>query len=135
MARRTLSDRAVAALKITGKTYTVSDPQTPGLCVRVRNRTKHWQVVARTPDGKQVWRSLGDAIEMPIEEARARARGLVTEIKTGRKPAVLKAPENLGEIAEEFYRREIVKKGRRSAAEVRRTRDNHSLPAWADRQL
>ena len=132
MARRTLSDRAVAALKFSSKGSTVSDPQTPGLCVRVRNKTKHWQVVARTPEGKQVWRSIGDAAVMPIEEARAAARDVVAEIKTGVRPAKIAAPETFAEISAEYLKRDVMKRGLITLGEIQRSLQNHLLPALGD---
>ena len=72
MARRDLTDKAVAALR-TGKTSTVSDPRTKGLCVRIRGNSKTWQVVCRDPGGKIIWRSIGDTNLISIAEARAEA--------------------------------------------------------------
>jgi integrase len=121
----------VAAMKV-GKPKTVFDPETRGLCVRVRNSSKHWQVVAKTPEGKQVWRSIGDATEMPIEKARELAKDVVAEITTGVRPAKIDAPETFAEISDEYLKRDAMKRGLISIDEIRRSLKNHLLPALGE---
>ena len=65
-----------------------------------------------------------------IEEAREKARDVVTEIKTGvRQPGA--APESVRRDRAEYLRRDVMKGGLISVAEVHRSLDNHILPAWA----
>jgi integrase len=82
-----------------------------------------------------VWRSIGDANVMPIAEARELARDVVKEIKTGIKPQSPKVPQTVADVCEVYYQREVLKKGLRSAAEIRRTLDNHILPTLGDRMF
>ena len=62
MARKTLTDRTVAALKPKAKAYTVPDPGCVGHYVRVLpSGNKSFTVVTRDPSGKQKWVTLGSA--------------------------------------------------------------------------
>ena len=76
MARKSLTDKGIAALKPRAARYAFPDPQLASHYVRVTpSGAKSYACVARNPDGKQVWTTVGDCGVMPIEEARARARG------------------------------------------------------------
>ena len=88
MARKTLTDRTVAALKPKAKAYTVPDPGCVGHYVRVLpSGNKSFTVVTRDPSGKQKWVTLGNATHLDIEDARKRAREIITAIKEGRDTA------------------------------------------------
>lgn len=89
MARRTLTDRGVTALKPRAAMYTHPDPQLPGHYIRVMpSGTKSYVVAARDPRGKQVWSTIGNAALIDIDEARSKARSVVSAIKAGEDRAV-----------------------------------------------
>jgi hypothetical protein len=70
------SERVVATSKADpARRQLISDPDTRGLYLRIMTSGhKSYTIVARGPDGKQVWASLGDCADHTLEEARARAR-------------------------------------------------------------
>ena len=62
MARKTLTNKTVSALKPKAKAYTVPDPGCVGLYVRVLpTGNKSFTAVTRDPSGKQKWVSVGNA--------------------------------------------------------------------------
>ncbi|MGC2341088.1 MAG: Arm DNA-binding domain-containing protein, partial [Methyloceanibacter sp.] len=74
MARRTLTDKSIAALKVTKRTN-IADPKLAGHYVRVTpNGAKTFAVVARDPRGKQVWHTIGSAELHKLDDAREFAR-------------------------------------------------------------
>jgi len=75
MARRTLTDIGVAALKPRTTRYNLADPQLPGHYVRVHpKRGKSFAVVTRNPAGKQTWHTIGATTLHKIDDARELAR-------------------------------------------------------------
>jgi Arm DNA-binding domain len=75
MARKTLTDKSVAALKPRDKLYAHPDPQLPGHYIRVSpTGSKTFVAVTRDPNRKQVWTTIGKARLIGIDEARAKAR-------------------------------------------------------------
>src|SRR6476619_4631066 len=103
MARKTLTDRGVAALKPRSKLYAHPDPQLPGHYVRVTPAgSKSFVTVARDPRGKQVWITLGSAAHIGIVEARERAREAVLRIKAGEDRA---GPQSFQSVTEEWLKR------------------------------
>src|SRR6476619_1455948 len=84
MARKTLTDRGVAALKPRSKLYAHPDPQLPGHYIRVTPAgSKSFVAVARDPRAKQVWTTIGSAAHISIAEARERARDAISRTKAG----------------------------------------------------
>ena len=82
--RKTLTDAAIAKLEPKAKTYTVPDPELPGLYVRVwPSGVKSFAAVARAPHGKQVWHSIGASPVVTIAQARTEARKAITAIRAG----------------------------------------------------
>ncbi len=127
MARKTLTNKTVAALKPKAKAYTVPDPGCIGHYVRVLpSGHKSFTAVARDPAGKQKWVSLGTHLD--IEDARQRARKEITAIKDGRGAAdVFEA------IADEWFKRHVEKLISRKAIRGYFTR--YFLPAWSGRDF
>ena len=77
MARRTLTDLGVAALKPKAARYNFADPQLPGHYIRVTpSGGKSHAVVARDPNGKQIWHTIKRHLHT-IGEARELARGAI----------------------------------------------------------
>jgi hypothetical protein len=70
MARKTLTDVGVAALKPGSKFYAHPDPQCPGHYVRVSpTGNKSFVAVARTPAGKQKWVTIGNVAHIDVDHA------------------------------------------------------------------
>jgi hypothetical protein len=89
--RKTLSDKGVAALKPRAQRYAFPDPELRGHFVRVQpSGSRTFVTVARDPNGKQVWTTIGAADVLKIEEAREQARNAIRRVKAGQ-PA-LEAP-------------------------------------------
>ena len=71
------TEAAPASLRLSG-------PELTGHYVRITpSGGKTFSVVARAPNGKQVWAAIGAADAMPIEEARKRARAAIGRIRDG----------------------------------------------------
>jgi integrase len=137
MARKTLTDKGVAALKPRAQRYAVPDPELRGNYVRVQpSGAKSFVAVAVDPTTRrQVWATIGDFDVLDIEEAREKARSAIKRIKEG-KPAfesVRVAPANFVKIAEDWLKRYVRAKGLRSEGEVTRLLRAHVYPAWQDR--
>ena len=133
MARRSLTDKGILALKPRAKLYSFADPQLPGHYVRVMaSGSKSFAVVARDPSGKQIWATIGSSSLLGIDEAREKARTAIAAIKAGADRA---GPQSFAAVAEQWLKRHVEAKQLRSAGEIRRYLDKHILPAWAGREF
>ena len=133
MARRTLTDKGVSALKPRDKLWQFPDPEMPGHYVRVLpSGFKSFLVIARDPNGKQVWHTIGNSAQFTIEEARQKAREAVAAIKSGEDRA---GPQSFSAVAESWFKRHVERKGLRSAVETRRYLDRDILPALGGRDF
>src|SRR5215470_12646383 len=100
MARKTLTDKGVAALKAKPKLYSHPDPQLPGHYVRVSpTGNKSFVAVTRDPNGKQRWVTIGNAAHIKIEEAREQARETITRVKGGKR---VEGPQSFEAVANEW---------------------------------
>jgi integrase len=132
MARKTFNDKGVVALKPRDKLYAQPDPQLPGHYIRVSpSGSKSFVAVTRDPNGKQVWTTIGKTHLIGIEEARAKAREIITRVKGGQR---VEGPESFQEVAKEWFKH-VEAKGLLSARELRRYLDKHILPAWGGREF
>jgi integrase len=116
------------------------DPDTRGLCLRITPKGKKtFTIVARDPSGKQVWREVGDAGQMPLEEAREKAREGVERLKRGEEPfPVLERPappESFEAVMKMFLQRHVKKRGLRTAGEIERALNTNVLPEWKHREF
>jgi integrase len=133
MARKTLTDKSVAAIKPRAKTYTHSDPMLPGHYVRVTpSGSKSYVAVARDPRGKQVWTTIANAALIGIEEAREEAREVIKRVKGGQDRA---GPQTFESVANEWLHRHVDAKGLRSVYEYKRLLHKHLLPEWGGRDF
>lgn len=126
---------------------TIRDPDSRGLFVRITPAGgRSWVAMARDPDRKQVWATIGDAALMELSEAREKGRDAVQRIKRGEsalpptEPA--KEPEPLAtfkEVAEDFLKRHVRKERAdnkpvdaplRSAGEIERQLRVYVYPEW-----
>ncbi|WP_146751146.1 Arm DNA-binding domain-containing protein, partial [Pseudomonas aeruginosa] len=78
MARKSLSDAGVKALKPRAARFAYADPELAGHYVRVQTSgAKSFCAVARNPAGKQIWTKINSTETMLINEARVRAREII----------------------------------------------------------
>ena len=135
MARKSLTDKGISALRPRHARYSYADPQLAGHYIRVTpNNVKSYICAARNPDGKQVWTTIGNCEVMPIEEARGRAREYLQRVRDGL-PAIAPKGETFGAVAANWMKRHVEPNGLRSGKEIRRLLDRHILPAWRDREF
>ena len=81
--RKILTDEQIAKLPPRPSAY--PDPELAGHYIRVRptGRRPVFCVVARDPNGKQVWHTIGGTDLYSVAEARDAARDAIRAIKTG----------------------------------------------------
>ena len=133
MVPKTLTDKGVAALRPRNKLYAQPDPQLPGHYIRVSpTGGKSYIAVARNPNGKQVWTTIGKAHLLSIDEARAKARDIINHVKGGQR---VEEPESFQEVANGWFEHHVEAKGLLSSRRLRGYLDNHILPAWGGREF
>ena len=91
--------------------------------------------VARDPDGKQVWTTIGAADALSVGDARTRAREVLSRVRAGL-PAFEAPPDRpatFHEVAERWLARHVRAKGLRSEEEITRLVNSRIYPAWKDR--
>src|SRR5262252_1818426 len=134
MARKTLTDKGVAALKPRAQRYAHPDPELRGHYVRVMpSGQKSFVTVARNRKGTQVWSLVGPADAMDIESAREQARTMLQRVRAGL-PAREPRAETFGAVAESWRKRHVEKNELRTADEIIRLLDRYVLPTWRDRE-
>ena len=123
------------------KRITIGDPDTRGLFVRITPKgVKTYTIVARNPEGRQVWAAVGQCDEMSLDEAREVAREGVRRIKAGLAPfpkaePVIK-PRSFREVSDAFLKIYVRKEGQkgerplRSAREIERIFRKYLWPRW-----
>jgi integrase len=120
----------------------IFDAETPGLCCRVSPKgRKTFMIVARGPDGKQVWKEVGKFGD-DLGEVRRTARAAVQRVKEGLPAIADAAPaprvETFKDVADAFLERHVHKKGQgvpplRSAPAIERQFRDLILPDWGSR--
>jgi integrase len=133
MARRTLTDASIAALKPRAQRYAVADPKLPGHYVRVTpTGAKSFAAVTRDPRGKQVWHTIGSTAVYRLDQARELARTAIQAIKAGESRA---GPQTFEAVAEQWVKRHVEAKGLRSASRVKRRIERQIIPEWKSRDF
>jgi integrase len=136
--RKTLTDKGVAALKPRLQRYAFPDPELRGHYVRVQpSGARAFVTVARAPNGRQVWHTIGNADALQIEQARDLARAAMRRVKEG-KPALEAPPvqpDSFKAVAENWLKRHVAAKQLRSEREIRRSLEMYVYPRWADRDF
>jgi integrase len=133
--RKTLSDKGVVALKPRAARYAVPDPELRAHYIRVQpSGAKSFVAVTLSPDGKQIWTTIGACNVFAIDEARTKARAIIKRVRAGL-PAVEEKAETFGDVAANWLKRHVEANKLRSRKEIGRLLDRHILSAWRDREF
>jgi integrase len=133
--RAGLNDNQVAALPRKTKRYNFADPEMRGHYLRVspdRATPISYAAVARDPEGRQHWVTLGTVETMPIERARVLARDAILGVKAG-KPTNESGKATVRSVAHEWLERHVRKNALRSGKSIQRVIDVCILPRIGDR--
>jgi integrase len=140
-------ERDVAKAKADpNKRQVIFDEATTGLALIVSPKgKKSFSIIARDPDGKQVWKRIGDPGIMTVAEARQEAAQAVARVRAGQAavlppPPPVAAPETFKEVAKRFIERWVDKGGKkqdgiplRSKGEIERQFKAYIYPAWGEK--
>src|SRR5437764_5979869 len=135
MPRRTLTDKGVAALRPRAQRYAFPDPELRGHWIRIQpSGVKSFVTVARDPDGKQIWTTIGATDVVTIAEARDKAREAIGRVRDGL-PAIelTTKPDSFEDVAAEWIKRHGEAKRLRSLSRVKRLLRVHVYRRWAGR--
>jgi integrase len=134
--RQTLTDKQVAALPRKDKRYALPDPEQLGHYLRIPPRSSRapiaFAAVARDPNGKQVWTTLGGVDSLRIDQARELARDAIMRIRAG-KPTTEPDKPTVGDVAEEWLDRHVRGNKLRTARERGRIISRYIVPRIGDR--
>ena len=136
--RKTLTDAMILKQKPEAKRFTMPDPELRGHYVRITPKgAKSFVAVARDPDGKQVWATIGGCDVLTIADARERARECIQRIKAGQSAFEVPPakPDSLKDIAESWLQRHVRAKGLRSEPEISRILTRYIYPILKDRDF
>jgi len=123
---RKMSDKGVAKLKPRRKRYARPDPELRGHWIRVQpSGSKSFWTVARDAKQKQIWTFVGPADAMTIEEARAKARGILNRVRAGL-PAIEAKGETFDTVIADWRKRYV---------EDRKMRTGDKMLALIDRHI
>ena len=104
---RKMTDKGVRKLKRRRKRYAVPDGELRGHWIRIQpSGTKSFWTVARDPKQKQIWTYVGPCDAMTIEEARAKARGVLNRVRAGL-PAIEAKGETFDAVIAEWRKRYV----------------------------
>ena len=133
MGRRGLTDNTVAALKPRAKAYAHPDPALPSFYVRVMpSGVKSYCAVAKDPLGNQKWKTIGKTGELGVEQAREKARVIISAVRAGHDAS---GAETFQAVAEQWLQRHVDKKELRSADKTRWRLKKYLLPVWGAREF
>jgi integrase len=134
--RKILTDKMVASLPRKRRRYTRPDPEQRSMYIRVPPQGPMvYVVVCRDVYGRQLWTTLGNADELPIERAREQAREVLRRVKAGL-PAVEPPPirpDTFEDVAENWLKRHVAAKRLRTAGDIERRLRKHVFPFWGKR--
>jgi integrase len=126
-----LDDDGVAKLKTPSKRVTIPDPECRGHYVRVtpKGHRTFW-AVARDPNGKQIWKLIGDADAMKIEDARDKARKVIRSIRAAVSGEIAKDSSFEG-VALDWFERQVVNRGLRTERKIGAVLKKYIIPPFA----
>jgi integrase len=134
--RRGLTDKQIATLTRGDKRRTMPDPEMLGHYLRIPARSSRapisFAAVARDPNGKQIWATVGSAGAIGIDHARDLARKAIQRIKTG-EPTSEPGKPTVKAVADEWMERHVRGNKLRSARERGRIIDRYIIPHIGDR--
>ena len=103
MATRRLTQTRIAALRPRKTTIDIRDAGLKGFGVRVYPTGLKRFFIHAQVEGKRIWKVVGDAGDMKVDEARAQARAMLAEVR-GRVPIAPEKPP-FEAVAEDVFRR------------------------------
>jgi integrase len=131
--RRGLSAKQLAALPRRSVRYTIGDPETRGLYLRIPPAGPINFTVIVKKNLQQTWESIGTTDDLTIEDARDRARAVIRRIKSG-EPAPT-PPQSVAAVARTWLARYVDKNALRTAYEYRRIVEHYIVPHLGDRDF
>ncbi len=136
MATARLSQRRVDALKPRKSAHDVRDPELKSFGVRVLPSGAKRYFIHTQYDGRRVWRLIGKADDVSVDEARERARAMLAAIRNGNGDAAAAPPDIAFEtVASEVFRR-YARNWKPSTLKVNRNYfSNHILPWFEGRPI
>ena len=130
MATIRLSERRVDALKPRKSAYDVRDRDLKGFGVRVLPSGAKRYFVHTQHDGRRVWKIVGRAGSIGVDEARDRARTLVASIRKGNDDEAAAPPDTPFEtVGDEVFRR-YARNWKPSTLKVNRGYYRNQLLPW-----
>jgi integrase len=134
--RRGLTDKQISELPRKAKRYTLPDPDQLGHYLRIPARGSRasisYAAVARRPDSKQIWVTLGTADALGVVQARDLAREAIQRIKSG-KPSGEPARASVKDVAEEWLEKHVRSNKLRTERERGRIISRYLVPHIGDR--
>ena len=134
--RRGLTDKQAAALPRKDKRYNYADPELRSHYLRVPARSSRapiaFAAVARNPEGKQIWTTLGTIEALGIDQARELARRAIARIRSGR-PASEPSRPTVTDVAEQWLERHVRSNKLRTERERQRIISRYIIPHIGNR--
>ena len=136
MATARLTQRRVDTLKPRKSTYDVRDRELTGFGVRVLPSGARRYFIQSQHDGRRVWKPLGQASALSVDEARHRARAMLAAMRKGDDDEAAAPPAIPFEtVADEVFRR-YARNWKASTLRVNRNYyRNHILPWFKGRPI
>ena len=136
MATARLTERRVNALKPRKSAHDVRDPDLTGFGVRVLPSGAKRYFIHSQHDGRRVWKLVGQAEVLNVDEARDRARAMLAAIRNGNDDEAAAPSAILFEtVADEVFRR-YARNWKPSTLRVNRNYyQNHILPWFEGRPI
>ncbi|MDE0435600.1 MAG: tyrosine-type recombinase/integrase [Bryobacterales bacterium] len=135
MPRVNLTDARIGALEPRKSAYEVRDAKLRGFGIRVTPSGRKRYFVHRQHRGERIWKIVGDADAIKLEEARSQAREMLVAMRRGEDPALACGETLFKDVAATVFRRhERIWKAR--TLEVNRGYlKNQILPHFAGRPI
>ena len=135
MATLRLNQGRVDALKPRKSSYDVRDRELKGFGIRILPSGARRYFIHSQHQGRRVWKIVGKAESIGVDEARERARTLVTSIRTGIGDESLAPPDTPFEtVAEEVFRR-YTRNWKASTLKVNRVYYRKQILPWFEGRL
>ena len=136
MATAHLSQRRVTALKTRKSAYDIRDPELKGFGVRILPSGAKRYFIHTQHDGRRIWKIVGQADDVDMDEARDRAKVMLAAIRNENADAAAAPPDIAFEtVADEVFRR-YARNWKPSTLKVNRNYyGNHILPWFEGRPI